>query len=65
MPKHVLVRVSAKVKLAAAKKHAEASANSTEMSVVIKLKAISQALTGQDKQRPGKKYVVAKLADML
>lgn len=50
----------AKTKLAAAKKQAEAVANSTEMSEAMKLKAISKALQGQDNKRPGKKYVVAK-----
>jgi AdoMet-dependent rRNA methyltransferase SPB1 len=50
----------AKTKLAAAKKQAEAVANSTEMSESMKLKAISKALQGQDNKRPGKKYVVAK-----
>ena len=50
----------ARVKLAAAKKQAEAVANSSEMSEAMKLKAISKALQGQDSKRPGKTYVVAK-----
>lgn len=50
----------AKTKLAAAKKQAEAVANSSEMSEAMKLKAISKALQGQDSKRPSKKYIVAK-----
>jgi len=50
----------ARVKLAAAKKQAEAVANSSEMSEAMKLKAISKALQGQESKRPGKSYVVAK-----
>lgn len=52
----------AKMKLAAAKKQAEAVANSTEMTEAMKLKAISKALTRSDdkKKSSGKQYVVAK-----
>ena len=54
----------AKVKLAAAKKQAEAVANSNDMSEAMKLKAISKALTSgksdSSKKGAGKKYVVAK-----
>ena len=50
----------AKDKLAAAKKKAEAVANSSEMSEAMKLKAISKAMRGQDSSRPGKTYVVSK-----
>ena len=50
----------AKVKLAAAKKKAEAVANSSEMSEATKLKAISKAMRGKDASRPGKTYVVSK-----
>ena len=50
----------ARDKLAAAKKKAEALANSSEMSEAMKLKAISKALRGQEAKRPGKTYVVAK-----
>ena len=50
----------AKVKLAAAKKKAEAVANSNEMSEAMKLKAISKAMRGKEASRPGKTYVVAK-----
>ncbi len=50
----------AKVKLAAAKKKAEAVANSSEMSEAMKLKAISKAMRGKDASRPGKTYVVSK-----
>jgi AdoMet-dependent rRNA methyltransferase SPB1 len=55
----------AKMKLAAAKKQAEAVANSNDMSEAMKLKAISKALTsgknvGSNKKGAGKKYVVAK-----
>ena len=50
----------AKVKLTAAKKKAEAVANSSDMSEATKLKAISKALRGKDASRPGKTYVVSK-----
>lgn len=50
----------AKTKLAAAKKKAEAVANSSEMSETMKLKAISKAMRGQDARKPGKTYVVSK-----
>ena len=50
----------AKVKLAAAKKKAEAVANSSEMSEAMKLKAISKAMRGKEASRPGKTYVVSK-----
>lgn len=55
----------AKMKLAAAKKQAEAVANSNDMSEAMKLKAISKALTSgkndsSNKKGAGKKYVVAK-----
>lgn len=50
----------ARDKLAAAKKQAEAVANSSDMSEAMKLKAISKALRGQDSKKPGKTYVVAK-----
>ncbi len=50
----------AKVKLAAAKKKAEAVANSSEMSEATKLKAISKAMRGKEASRPGKTYVVSK-----
>jgi AdoMet-dependent rRNA methyltransferase SPB1 len=50
----------AKTKLAAAKKKAEAVANSSEMSETMKLKAISKAMRGQDAKKPGKTYVVSK-----
>ena len=50
----------AKVKLAAAKKKAEAVANSAEMSEAMKLKAISKAMRGKEASRPGKTYVVSK-----
>ena len=50
----------ARTKLAAAKKKAEAVANSSEMSEAMKLKAISKAMRGQDAKRPGKTYVVSK-----
>mmetsp|Transcript_25100 Transcript_25100/g.48215 ORF Transcript_25100/g.48215 Transcript_25100/m.48215 type:complete len:127 (+) Transcript_25100:3-383(+) len=50
----------AKTKLAAAKKKAEAVANSSEMSEAMKLKAISKAMRGKDASRPGKTYVVSK-----
>ena len=55
----------AKMKLAAAKKQAEAVANSNDMSEAMKLKAISKALTSgkndsSNKKGGGKKYVVAK-----
>jgi len=49
----------AKNKLAAAKKKAEAVANSSEMSEAMKLKAISKAMRGKDASRPGKTYVVS------
>ncbi len=47
-------------KLAAAKKKAEAVANSSEMSEAMKLKAISKAMRGNDASRPGKTYLVSK-----
>jgi AdoMet-dependent rRNA methyltransferase SPB1 len=50
----------AKLKLDAAKKKAEALANSSDMSESMKLKAISKALRVQEAKKPGKKYVVAK-----
>jgi len=50
----------ARTKLAAAKKKAEAVANSSEMSEAMKLKAISKAMRGQDAKRPGKTYIVSK-----
>ena len=50
----------AKVKLAAAKKKAEAVANNSDMSEAMKLKAISKALRSQDAKKPSKSYVVAK-----
>ena len=52
----------AKMKLAAAKKQAEAVANSSEMSEAMKLKAISKALTsgGNKGDKKGKAYVVTK-----
>jgi len=50
----------AKNKLAAAKKKAEAVANSNEMSEAMKLKAISRAMRGKEATRPGKTYVVSK-----
>merc|ERR1712127_673810 len=50
----------AKVKLSAAKKKAEAVANSSEMSEAMKLKAISKAMRGHDSSRPSKTYVVSK-----
>ena len=50
----------ARAKLAAAKKKAEAVANSSEMSETMKLKAISKAMRGKDASRPGKTYVVSK-----
>lgn len=50
----------AKLKLAAAKKKAEAVAYSNEMTESMKLKAISHALRGQETKKPGKTYVVAK-----
>lgn len=50
----------AKTKLAAAKKKAEAVANSSEMSEAMKLKAISKAMRGKEASRPGKTYVVSK-----
>lgn len=50
----------AKLKLAAAKKKAESVANANDMTESMKLKAISQALRGQEAKRPGKTYVVAK-----
>eukprot|EP00957_Ditylum_brightwellii_P130042 9918446-Ditylum_brightwellii.AAC.1 len=42
----------ARTKLAAAKKKAEAVANSSEMSEAMKLKAISKAMRGQDAKNP-------------
>lgn len=50
----------AKAKLATAKKRAQAVANSSEMSDVMKLKSISKALRSEDAKKSGKKYVVAK-----
>jgi len=50
----------AKAKLTAAKKKAEAVANSSEMSEAMKLKAISKAMRGKEASRPGKTYVVSK-----
>ncbi|KAL9181616.1 hypothetical protein ACHAXT_010421 [Thalassiosira profunda] len=50
----------AKTKLAAAKKKAEAVANSSEMSEAMKLKAVSKAMRGKEAKRPGKTYVVSK-----
>lgn len=50
----------ARTKLAAAKKKAEAVANSSDMSEAMKLKAISKAMRGQDAKRPSKTYVVSK-----
>lgn len=50
----------AKAKLVAAKKKAEAVANSSDMSEASKLKAISKALRGQEARKPNKTYVVAK-----
>ncbi|CAB9518567.1 27S pre-rRNA (guanosine(2922)-2'-O)-methyltransferase [Seminavis robusta] len=50
----------AKVKLAAAKKKAEAVANNSDMSEAMKLKAISKALRQQDTKKPSKTYVIAK-----
>eukprot|EP00578_Thalassiosira_sp_NH16_P008510 CAMPEP_0181118856 /NCGR_PEP_ID=MMETSP1071-20121207/23300_1 /TAXON_ID=35127 /ORGANISM="Thalassiosira sp., Strain NH16" /LENGTH=1066 /DNA_ID=CAMNT_0023203381 /DNA_START=47 /DNA_END=3247 /DNA_ORIENTATION=+ len=50
----------AKTKLAAAKKKAEAVANSGDMSEAMKLKAISKAMRGKEASRPGKTYVVSK-----
>eukprot|EP00980_Cylindrotheca_fusiformis_P004447 scaffold948_cov106-Cylindrotheca_fusiformis.AAC.19 len=49
----------AKLKLSAAKKKAEAVANSSEMSEAMKLKSISKALRSNDNKK-GKEYVVAK-----
>jgi hypothetical protein len=50
----------ARSKLAAAKKKAEAVANSSEMSEAMKLKAISKAMRGKEAAKPGKTYVVSK-----
>lgn len=50
----------AKDKLGAAKKKAEALANSTEISESMKLKAISKAMRGHDAKKPSKTYVVSK-----
>eukprot|EP00536_Pseudo-nitzschia_multiseries_P009221 jgi/Psemu1/200243/e_gw1.253.19.1 len=50
----------AKLKLAAAKKQANAVANSTEMSESMKLKAISKALRTDERKGSGKQYVVSK-----
>ena len=50
----------ARAKLAAAKKKAEAVANSSEMSETMKLKAISKAMRGKEASKPGKTYVVSK-----
>jgi AdoMet-dependent rRNA methyltransferase SPB1 len=49
----------AKLQLSAAKKKAEAVANSSEMSEAMKLKAISKAMRGHDASKPGKTYVVS------
>ena len=50
----------ARAKLAAAKKKAEAVANSSEMSEATKLKAISRAMRGKESSKPGKQYVVSR-----
>ena len=50
----------AKTKLAAARRKAEAVANSGEMSEAMKLKAISKAMRGKEAKKPGKTYVVSK-----
>ncbi|KAL3797501.1 hypothetical protein HJC23_009865 [Cyclotella cryptica] len=50
----------ARAKLAAAKKKAEAVANSSDMSEAMKLKAISKAMRGKESSKPGKTYVVSK-----
>lgn len=50
----------AKLKLDAAKKKAQAVANSSEMSEATKLKAISKALRSDDNKKGGKTYVVSK-----
>lgn len=50
----------AKDKLKAAKKKAEAVAQSSEMSETMKLKAISKAMRGQEGKNAGKTYVVAR-----
>jgi len=52
----------AKGKLVAAKKKAEALANSSEMSEAMKLKAISKAMRGKDAAKPGRTYVVSSKA---
>jgi len=49
-----------KLKLTAAKKKADAVANSSEMSEAMKLKAISKAMRGNDSSRPEKTYVVSR-----
>lgn len=50
----------ARARLVAAKKKAEAVANSSEMTEAMKLKAISKAMRGTDAKRPGKTYMVSK-----
>ena len=50
----------ARVKLAAAKKKAEAVSNSNEMSEAMKLRAISKAMRGKEAAKPGKTYVVSR-----
>jgi len=50
----------ARSKLAAAKKKAEAVANSSDLSEAMKLKAISKAMRGKEASKPGKTYVVSK-----
>jgi len=50
----------AKTKMVAAKKKAEAVANSADMSEASKLKAISKAMRGRESKNPGKTYVVSK-----
>jgi len=49
-----------KLKLTAAKKKADAVANSADMSEAMKLKAISKAMRGNDSSRPEKTYVVSR-----
>jgi len=48
-----------KDKLQAAKKRAEAVANSSDMTEAMKLKSISKAMRAGDKSKPGKTYVVS------
>ena len=50
----------AKLRLAAARKKAQAVANSSEMSEAMKLKTISKALRSDDKKGSGKQYIVSK-----